>query len=312
MRKALMATAILLAVCFASPYLFIPSTIHISQVQYLSIPANAVVRSFNNFQNCSRWMPSAGNCDGKTIEYNEIQFLLAKLYETALQKIAIITSSSDTVNSLISSNQLSKDSSFIYWECSLTAGISPISRIQQYNKAKKIKISIDSILGSFARFTSSGENIYGYPIIRTKVKDSILISEKKILPSYPTTSQVYELISSLKKYISDQQGDETGFPMLNIMKTDSTYDMMAAIPIRKIIPEKGNKKIKRVLYNGNLLMTEVKGGISAINKAFVEMENYKEDYDLQSPAIPYQLLITDRTKITDTSEWKTQVYYPFY
>jgi hypothetical protein len=65
-----------------------------------------------------------------------------------------------------------------------------------------------------------------------------------------------------------------------------------------------------MLGGGNILITEVKGGPASIKKAFNEMETYITDYRRTAPAIPFQSLITDRSKEPDTSKWVTKIYYP--
>ena len=47
-------------------------------------------------------------------------------------------------------------------------------------------------------------------------------------------------------------------------------------------------------------------------KAFDNFENYRSDYTILSPAIPYQLMITDRIKESDTTKWVTKFYYPIF
>jgi hypothetical protein len=42
------------------------------------------------------------------------------------------------------------------------------------------------------------------------------------------------------------------------------------------------------------------------------MENYARDHKKQSPAIPYQLLVTNRLTEADTTKWITQINYPVF
>ena len=63
-------------------------------------------------------------------------------------------------------------------------------------------------------------------------------------------------------------------------------------------------------YNGNVLVTEIKGGTYTIKKSFDQLENYLTDAKRTSPAIPYEMMITDRSKETDTAKWVTRLYYP--
>jgi hypothetical protein len=104
---------------------------------------------------------------------------------------------------------------------------------------------------------------------------------------------------------------ETGFPMLNIYKTDSVnYLTRVAIPVDKKLPSSGNISYKWMLGGGNILVTDVRGGPFSIDSAFQQLEYYVHDYNRTSPAIPFQSLVTDRSKVPDTTKWITRLYYP--
>jgi hypothetical protein len=67
-----------------------------------------------------------------------------------------------------------------------------------------------------------------------------------------------------------------------------------------------------VLKGGNTLEAEFKGGPEATLKAFELFDTYKNDMGYTAPAIPYQLLVTDRAKEADTTKWVTKFYYPVF
>ena len=100
---------------------------------------------------------------------------------------------------------------------------------------------------------------------------------------------------------------------MNITKADSfRYQIMVAIPINKSLKSEGDIFIRRMLYNGNLLMTEVRGGRNTINNALVQLTNYVRDHQYTSPAIPYESPVTDRIAEPDTTRWVTRIYYPIF
>ena len=119
------------------------------------------------------------------------------------------------------------------------------------------------------------------------------------------------MISDLKGYIRTQQAMETGFPMLNVTTSDSIhYLTRVALPVNRELPTAGDIVYKRMLGRGNILVTEVKGGPGRIKEAFGQMKIYMEDYQRSGVAIPFQSIITDRSKEPDTSKWVTKVYFP--
>jgi hypothetical protein len=115
----------------------------------------------------------------------------------------------------------------------------------------------------------------------------------------------------LKEYISINGAKETNSPMLNVIRDSSNFITMIAIPLNKSIPENGKFIFKRMVP-GNILVTEVTGGNFTITEALQQMKIYINDNHLQSPAIPFESLVTDRSKEPDSSKWITRIYYPIY
>jgi len=99
--------------------------------------------------------------------------------------------------------------------------------------------------------------------------------------------------------------------MLNIKKTDSaTYTAQVGLPVDRALPQKGDISLKWMMKGGNILAGEVTGGQEQIEEAQKQMELYIGDYQRSIIAIPFQMLITDRTKEPDSSKWITMIYYP--
>jgi hypothetical protein len=59
-------------------------------------------------------------------------------------------------------------------------------------------------------------------------------------------------------------------------------------------------------------MAEVKGGLFSVINGEEELTYYLSDYKKNSPAIPFQSLVTNRLLEIDTSKWVTKLYYPIF
>ncbi|MGB8192124.1 MAG: GyrI-like domain-containing protein, partial [Chitinophagaceae bacterium] len=120
----------------------------------------------------------------------------------------------------------------------------------------------------------------------------------------------YKLVDQLRIYIANEGARETNNPMLHIRPVnDQQFETMVAIPVDKVL--QGNKDIfLRRMIPGNILVTEVKGGRYTIDEGLKTLETYLSDYQKTSPAIPFESLVTDRSKESDTSKWVTRLYYP--
>lgn len=304
---------IVLLILFAFIYLFIPSTMKLSVVQTITVPPGALVRCFNNPDKMEAWWPGDKAVNNGALMYKGMSFRFSNFNITEIQKVAIYMNAQDSLVSATGLSTLGKDISLLYWNGVIETGSSPWNRISQYIKGVRIKHAIKTIFTSLSAYTADVKNIYGVSIARGKVPDSVFISEKKLCPVYPVVTDIYSSIHSLSSYLNEQNVKQTGYPICNITPTDSTgFNLIVAIPINKRIAETATKKIKNMLYNGNILVTETIGGENTINAALAALKSYADDYRLTPAVLPYQSLVTDREKVSDTSKWLTKICYPIY
>ena len=306
MKKILIALAVLLLVIIAATYLFIPRELKIVATTSLNAALPGVSRSLSDNNTWKNFWP------GSTVFKLDDQsyFIKGKFFNVFNIDIS---SEKDTVSSSMTLLLLKSNSLTIEWTSELLNSRNPLTRITQYRKARSIEKNMNSILKAMKHFMEQTKNIYGLDIKQTTVKDSVVISTRRLFDHHPTVKDVEDMIQSLKEYIFTNKATEHGFPMLNITKTDSShYETMAAIPVDRELPLTGTFAPKLLLKGGNLLEAEVIGGFYKIEKALQELENYRNDYRFNSPAIPYQRLITDRSKEPDTTKWITILQYPVY
>jgi hypothetical protein len=170
---------------------------------------------------------------------------------------------------------------------------------------------IQLIFEKIRSFYSNEDNIYGFHIQNEFVADSNYLFTSFSSKEYPSTALVYGHIDRLQQYIRSNNAQSTGYPMLNLYRgNDSTYFAKVALPVDKKLGNSGDIQYRWMLKGGNILVTEVVGGPHKIEAAFQEMENYVQDHQRVAPAIPFQSLVTDRTKQPDTSKWMTRLYWP--
>ena len=234
-----------------------------------------------------------------------------------------ITNRTNSVVNVLLKNRISTKSEIIFtnldegltsvkWVANYLYPKNPIERIYANNEPKKIEVAIIELLQYLKKYSENEDKVYGIPIRFSKISDTVMLATKTILPYYPTTQQVYESIAQLKQQILKQNVQQTNLVMLNITAIDKiNYQVIIAIPINKIIKPSGNTFINKMIL-GNVLVSQVKGGQKTIENAFVQMKNYCNAHKLTSPAMPFQLLITNRSLEPDTTKWITKINYPIY
>jgi hypothetical protein len=204
------------------------------------------------------------------------------------------------------------DSSSALFQVSLPPADNPVQRVSNFFRGQKIAGEADELLNRLRIYAQEPKNVYSMAIRRERVKDSAFVATRFQSVGYPDAETIYKHVAELKNYIKEQGATEKEVPMLHAETLDGkSYEVMVAIPIDKVLDGKGKIEPKRMVL-GNILMGEVKGGAYTVQKAMEELTYYVQDHHRNSPAIPYESLVTNRLQEPDTAKWVTQLYYPVY
>lgn len=311
MKKTWMAILLLLLLGLISIYIFIPKEIKLSKVVAVNCSINAGTRFIMDTSQWIKWWPSNANSVNRKQQLLEWNQASHQADQALFNGFGIQTSfQKRNIKGELIFAQLGLDSMAIFWNYQLVSGWSPLKRIQDYLFLKDLKEVINDPLKGLQAFLESKEKVYGMQIVQDMVKDTILVSTKKILTNQPSQETVLAMIQQLKQYAQQNGARETGFPMLNITVLDSThFQTMVALPVDKQIPETSTFSWKRMVA-GKILIGEIKGGAKTAESAMKQMQLYVQDYHITSPAIPFYSLVTDRGLEKDSTKWITRIYYP--
>jgi hypothetical protein len=309
MKKWVFLICTVLLVAVFSIYLLIPSDLTVTRVVPAKCRAGGAFPILGQAANWSRWWP--GKKGG--FVYKGMSYALSgTMYNVVHVDISKETERYDSRIGIIPIGNL--DSILLQWECPMRAEMNPFTRIRQYLRARAIGKNMGEILDSLSLFLGNKENVYGVDIREGGTSDSWLVGTKALYPAYPSTSDIYHLLNKVKDYLDRQGAEQTGYPMVNITPLNGSRDsfqVMVAIPIDRRLAGERDIYFRR-LVPGKYLIGEVEGGEPAINKALSGFQQYILDYQRTVMAIPFQLLITDRSKEQDSSRWKTRIYYPIF
>lgn len=306
MKKILFIVLSVVVLAAIASFVFIPSDIKISSAAISPVNHMAAHRVLMNDKVWSDWWPRE-----EKLSYNGSGFSITKKMLNSFE--LSLTQHGVTTSGVLQIIPIKNDTVRLVWSYTLQTDKNPINRFIKYKEATTLKKNLDFLLDTLSSYLGKNENIYGFEIKRAIVSDSVLISTRKLYNHYPDEFEIDLLIQKLRTYIKSNNAKEMNYPMLNVHQLDSThYDVMVAIATGKKLKETKDFAPKALFKGGNLLETELTGGHNTIENSFSEFENYKLDYRLTSPAIPYQLLITDRVKERDTLLWKTKICYPIF
>jgi hypothetical protein len=315
MKKLVFTIALLLLLALGAVYYFIPSTLTIVDSVQIECNSDAGFRTLSENKKWTNWWP------GKTASFPDDKGNSVFIYKGDSFRISKI--SHNNISIAIHHKELSLPSELniiplpnnnmgISWHSSISTNFNPFQRYALYRKAVSLKENMHDILSAIRDYLSKKENVYGLLFKEDATKDSILLACKTTSPVYPNTAFVYSIINNLKRVSKESGADITGFPMLNITQENlNLYKVMVALPINKALKEKNGYFITR-LIPGKFITAEVKGGDASINESLNNIQLYFQDYKRISMAIPFQYLITDRSRESDTLKWITKIYAPVY
>ena len=306
MKKISIGLILIFVFFLITVYLLIPGRSSISATTTIKAASPGVFRALSQTDNWKKFWP------GDTPFKLEDETYLIK--ESSYNVLRVdIGNASDTIISTINILPIKPDSLTIQWTAAQENSMNPFRRVAQYRKALALEKNLEKIIAQVQEFMEVPKNIYGIDIKNTIVTDSVLVTTRRQFDHQPSLGDIDGMIQSLKKYIAEYKAVEKNYPMLNIPSPGSSPNLvMTAIAVDRELPATKEFVPKFLLKGGNILETEVKGGPYTIENAFRELENYRLDLKYGSPAIPYQLLVTDRMKETDTSMWITKLYYPVF
>lgn len=306
MKKMLLIIVplLLIAVLF-----LLPREKSITQTANITCPMDAVTRLMVNTHQWNKWWPGK-KINDSSFDYHNQAFAIETILLNGFKANSIAPNLSTQLDVQFVSQSITETQIMVTTRFTFSAN--PFVKLQQYLSISNYKSEYATFLQQLEAFFGNTQKVYGHKIEMQKVKFSSLISVKKGFDHYPTTTEVYALINELKAYIASQNGKEQDQPILNVYPLSQTeYEAMVAIATDKDLPSTNRFFLKNMML-GNIVVAPVTGGQTAINNCQREIENYVRDYKKESPAIPFQQLITNRIVETDTSKWMTTINFPVF
>lgn len=316
MKKVILFLVIAFILFAAGTYLFIPSRLNVSSTDVVQSSENGVVRHALDEKNWPLWWNYLRDSSASTriaatsfTKGGDSFAISTKFYKSA--DITILHGGKPLVTKFLIV-PLSNDSTQVIWQYAIASSLNPFSRFMQYREAAGIRRNMDSVLANLHGFLGKLQNVYGIPIARTSIQDTLFVSAKNTMKQYPHTPDVYALLKSIQAYAAASGSKQTGNPIYNITALgNGDYQLMAAIPVDKAVTENATFTNKKMI-RGSFMVTEVVGGEQAVDRAWKSLLEYFSDYRKTSMAINFSMLITDREYQPDSSRWITRLYQPVY
>lgn len=290
-------------------YILIPSRINFTYSTKADCTETAATRMIIKNKEWDRWWPGVRK-DSNYFNFKDTEFKIDKILLNGFQ--ATIISNGNSAKGYLQVFASTDTSIILSWSGVSILSNNPVKRIIQYLQAKEINIAATELVNKMSEYFSDQKNIYGFKAVEERVKDSSMITIKKVIPHYPSTEEIYEQVNLIKAFTLKKGVKQKGQPLLNITKTGADiYQFMVGIPVEKDIASEGIFELKKMIL-GNVIRAQINGGVATVRKGEEQLFNYINDYKRSSPAIPFEELVTSRIEEKDSLKWITNLYYPVF
>jgi hypothetical protein len=270
----------------------------------------ALARNLLDLKAWQKWWP--GNKINDTVfSFGEVSYTLMRLIGNGATFKVSAESKNET--GFLQFASVNDTSCNLVWTPSTVISPSLSEKLLNPFQKSVLKDNIALLLDCLKNYFNNPKNIYGFKVNFTKVTDPHLISSRKAYNKYPSTDEIYGTIEKLQAYAISNGAEKTNYPMMNVHQSENgnTLDVMIALPVNNSLKASG-EFLPKFMIQGVLLEAEVKGGAYNVEKCLGQFSNYLTDYKLSAPAIPYQSLVTDRSKVLDSNLWITKIYQPVF
>ena len=305
MKKWILLITIVLA---AGIFFLLPAEQTLTQSFDAPVPVSATTRLISDLRQWDAWWPGE-KLNDSTFKSGKREFSVGKIMLTSFDA----TSRKDETEISLNVRQTpsSGDQTRITLFSSYRFSENRLKRLAQYPDYLSWKKEFSAFAGQLHDFFTDIRKVYGCNIEKQKVPNSPHVALIQSYPEHPTWDEVYGLIDELRQYVISQNATVVNDPIMNIFIDEGKFKVMVAVATNRVLPSSGRFMLKEMVL-GNILVAEVKGGSDKVRECQTQMENYVRDFQKSSPAIPFQRLITDRSRVKDSTQWITTVNYPVF
>lgn len=294
---------------FIGASFLLPSEKPITEAVSVSMPVDAVTRVMTNPQEWTKWFPGK-KVNDSTFNYYENPITIHKVLMNGFQATLMNKGMEVTLDFSFLADHNAKTKFTLNSVMKLSNN--PFLRFKNFFQLNSTEDDCKRLLYQIQDYFSDVTKVYGYPIEMQKVPNSSYVSAKQTYDHEPTTDEIYALIDEVNEFIAGVEVKIVNYPILNVFREDSaSYTAMVAVPTERDIPSSGKFLLKNMML-GNIVVCEVTGDKTVIQKCNEAVKNYVQDHRKVSPAISFERLITNRRTVRDSTKWRTTINYPVF
>ena len=214
MRKWIFALVLVLISSLLAVAFFLPKELVIKKRFIVAANQNSVYRSLTDDNLIEKWFPGKKeNGTSNTYFNGKYKYQFRKMVDVVKVDIQC---ENDELESYAMIFPVKTDSTAIEWIMPSKKAATIFQRIPNYFSIRKADNEVGNLIKHFSHFVSNEDSVYGFKVIPTIVKDTLLITTEKEMDHFPSTNEYYSMIDGLHSYLTSSNVLETNYPMLNI------------------------------------------------------------------------------------------------
>lgn len=302
MKNLIILVFLLAAAIVLGASLLMPAQPRVSETAVVHAPQGTVVRALATRSLWERWWTKPD-----MLSYPVDNFHNSEVIEPAFTLEVKLDKKAIPMPLVIM--PLGNDSARVVLQVLLPESKGMMGKARNFFTAKRVAAGVDDLLQALKSFSEKEENIYGLKVQQVKVRDSILLTTTFMHDAAPGPAFIDSIVGNMKAVAQQGGAAVTGPVMMHFEKSGNMHLVMLGLPVDREVEARGDYRTRRMVM-GNLLEAEVRGGRTEIEKGFRQMEKYIRDHRRTSPAIPFEVPLTNRMAEADSNKWLTRIYYP--
>lgn len=296
MKKNLVYVFVSVLVLLALIYFLIPGEANIDASVVIKCNGNSAARAFKTDRFRS-YLEEGPAIEGYSMKVRSLGFH---------EMLIFLRHGADTLPTHLAILNLGADSIGLRWQYVYNGGGGIWERRRLSGRRPAVKKVMDSMLYRMKAYLEHGERIYGLLMRDSMSKDSALLVSKFNTRAYPSTSEIYGYIGAIRKYAASKGAHALNYPMLHVEKTDTGYACMVGLSVDKELTGTNGILPKRYVP-WKIVTAEVRGGPYSAEQGMLRLAEYIQDHSHAPQGLPFQLLMTERDRQADTTQWVTWV-----
>lgn len=169
-------------------------------------------------------------------------------------------------------------------------------------------------LAGLKEYMEDTRRFYGYEMQLVKVEDTAFLFRTVVVPAAEKRAGTRKVFDELIGFAATADAGYNGVRICYYVPGDEEVRIFAGVGVTRMVdpPLSTGIEYKRMPYGKNLLVASYQGTLEDVTKVYRAMEQFKNDHNMTSMAIPFQKILSDGYDFSDDQVVQLKVYFPVF